>query len=83
MSRKPIKAAEVVFETGNDLSGLLRAIIDESGLTRYAIAKQAGLSESTLSRMYTGARPATMETLVAVAKALGRRVVVRVEIDNV
>jgi len=79
MSRKPIKAAEVVFQTGDDLSGLLRAIIDESGLTRYAIAKQTGLSESTLSRMYNGKGPATMETLVAVANTLGRRVVVRIE----
>jgi len=79
MSRKPTKAAEVIFHTGDDLSGLLRAMIDDSGLTRYAIAQQAGLSESTLSRMYTGKRPATMETLVAVANTLGRRVVVRVE----
>lgn len=79
MSRKPTQAAEVVFHTGDDLSGLLRAIIDESQQTRYAIAQQAGLSESTLSRMYTGKRPATMETLRAVADTLGRRVVVRVE----
>jgi len=79
MSNKPIKAAEVVFQTGDDLGGLLRSIIDDSGLTRYAIAQQAGLSESTLSRMYTGKRPATIETLRAVADTLGRRVVVRVE----
>jgi predicted transcriptional regulator len=79
MSTKKTKAAEVVFQNGDDLSGLLRSMIDDSGLTRYAIAQQAELSESTLSRMYTGKRPATMETLVAVANTLGRRVVVRVE----
>jgi transcriptional regulator with XRE-family HTH domain len=79
MSDKPTNAAEVVFRTGDDLSGLLRTMIDESGQTRYAIAHAAGLSESTLSRMYTGKRPTTMETLHAVAEHLGRRVVVRVE----
>jgi len=78
MSRKPTQAAEVVFQTGDDLSGLLRAIIDELGPSRYAIA-QAGLSKSTLSRMYTGKRPTTLETLHAAADTLGRRVVVRVE----
>ena len=79
MSHKPTNAAEVVFQTGDDLSGLLWTLIDESGLTRYAIAQQAGLSESTLSRMCTGKRPPTMETLRAVADAMGRHVVVRVE----
>lgn len=59
-------------------------MIDESGLTRYAIAQQAKInqakiSESTLSRIYAGKGPATMETLVAVANTLGRRVIVRIE----
>jgi transcriptional regulator with XRE-family HTH domain len=79
MTTKKTKAAEVVFQSGDDLSGLLRAIIDDSGQTRYAIAQQAGLSESTLSRMYKGKRPATMETLRAVADTLQLRVIVRVE----
>ena len=73
------KSIEVVYQSGDDLASLLRSIIDGSGLTRYAIAKQAGIAESTLSRMYTGSRPATMETLNAVAMAIGRSVVVRVE----
>jgi len=74
MTAKKTKAAEVIFQTGDDLSGLLWSMIDEFGLARNAIAQQASLSQSTLSRIFTGKRPAAMETLVAVANTLGRRV---------
>jgi predicted transcriptional regulator len=73
------KAVEVVFETTADLDSLFRSMIDGSGMTRYAIAKAAGIAESTLSRFYTGARPPTIETLVTVGRVVGKRVVVRVE----
>jgi transcriptional regulator with XRE-family HTH domain len=72
-------AVEVVFETPADLDSLFRSMIDGSGMTRYAIAKEAGISESTLSRFYTGTRTPTMETLVNVGRVVGKRVVVRVE----
>jgi predicted transcriptional regulator len=71
MNRKPTKALEVVFQTGDDLSGVLRAMLDDSGLNRHSLAQQAGISESTLSRMYTGKRPATAETMVTVAITRG------------
>jgi transcriptional regulator with XRE-family HTH domain len=77
------KAVEVVYKTGDDLSILLKTLVDNSGLSRYAIAKAAGITESTLSRMYTGIRPATMETLARIANALGYKVVVRIEIESV
>ncbi len=70
---------EVALTDGGDLAEVLRAVVDQSGLSRYAIAKQTGLSESTLSRMYTGTRPATLETLQAVCESLGRTLRVRVE----
>ncbi len=54
-------------------------MIDGSGMTRYAIAKEAGIAESRLSRFYKGARNLTMETLVNVGRVVGKRVVVRVE----
>ncbi len=73
------KAVEVVFETTADLDSLFRSMIDGSGMTRYAIAKEAGIAESTLSRFYTGSRPPTMEMLVTVGRVVGKRVVVRVE----
>jgi transcriptional regulator with XRE-family HTH domain len=79
MPSKTSTAAEAVFNTGDDLGGLLRGMIDRSGMTRYQIAKAAGINQSTLSRAYSGERPATMELLRSVAGVLGRRVIVRVE----
>jgi len=73
------KVIEAAFDNESGLSGLLRQMIDDSGLTRYAIAKAAGINESTLSRMYTNKRPATMETIQSVCYATGRRLIVRVE----
>jgi hypothetical protein len=79
--KKPQIKTEVVYKTGDDLGILLKSLIDNSGRSRYAIAKAAGITESTLSRMYTGVRPATMETLATIASTLGCRVVVGIEID--
>jgi predicted transcriptional regulator len=79
MTKSKSKTAEVLFRSGEDLCGLLRSIVDDSGMTRYAIAQKTGLAESTLSRMYTGTRPATMETIAVICQMLGKRVVVRVE----
>jgi DNA-binding phage protein len=78
MSRKASQGPEVIFQSGDDLRGLLVDLIDASGQTRYAIAKASGLPESTLSRAYNGKATTTLETLAAVARATGRRVIVRV-----
>lgn len=77
MSRQAIK--QVAFNTGGDLNGLLRELVDESGQTQYVIAKAAGVPQSRLSRAYAGKVETTLETLAAVARATGRRVVVRIE----
>jgi len=77
MSRKPIK--QVAYTGAGDLDGLLRQLVDESEMTRYAIAKAAGVPQSRLSRAYAGKVETTLETLAAVARATGRRIVVRVE----
>lgn len=74
-----MKRIEVALTDGGDLGEVLRAVIDQSGLTRYAIANQAGISEATLSRFYTGSRPTTLETLTKVCESLGRTLKVRVE----
>lgn len=81
MPRKTSTAAEAVFNTGDDLGGMLVAMIDQSGMTRYQIAKAAGMNQSTLSRAYSGQRPATMELLRGVAEVVGCRVIVRIESD--
>ena len=45
------------------LTDQLRQAIDDSGLTRYRIAQETGISESTLSKFYLGQRGLSMEAL--------------------
>src|SRR5687768_2660857 len=47
------------------LTDQLRQAIDDSGLTRYRIAKETGISEPTLSKFYLGQRGLSMEALNA------------------
>jgi hypothetical protein len=48
----------------------LRGLIDASGMSRYRIAKQLGIAESTLSRFMSGERGLTMKCLDALAALL-------------
>ena len=48
----------------------LKRAIDDSGLTRYRIAKETGLSEATLSKFYLGQRGLSMKALNALGKCL-------------
>lgn len=52
------------------MSDQLRQAIDDSGLTRYRIAKETGISESTLSQFYNGRRGLSMESLNALGEFL-------------
>lgn len=52
------------------LSDQLKQAIDESGLTRYRIAKETGVSESTLAQFYNGHRGLSMEALNALGDFL-------------
>jgi transcriptional regulator with XRE-family HTH domain len=45
------------------LSDQLRQAIDQSGLTRYRIAKETGISEAALSKFYLGQRGLSMKAL--------------------
>ena len=45
------------------LTDQLRQAIDDSGLTRYRIAKETGISECALSQFYNGHRGLSMRTL--------------------
>ena len=45
------------------LTDQLRQAIDDSGLTRYRIAKETGISESALAQFYNGHRGLSMEAL--------------------
>ncbi len=52
------------------LTDQLRQAIDDSGLTRYRIAKETGISEATLSKFYLGQRGLSMEALNALGDYL-------------
>ena len=52
------------------LTDQLRQAIDDSGLTRYRIAKETGISEATLSKFYLGQRGLSMEALNALGECL-------------
>ena len=52
------------------LTDQLRQAIDDSGLTRYEIAKQTGIDESALAKFYNGHRELSMEALNALGVCL-------------
>lgn len=52
------------------LTDQLRQAIDDCGLTRYRIAKETGVSESTLSKFYLGQRGLSMDALNALGECL-------------
>ena len=54
----------------NLLTDQLRKAIDDSGLTRYEIAKQTGIDESALAKFYNGHRGLSMEALNALGEYL-------------
>jgi transcriptional regulator with XRE-family HTH domain len=61
------------------LTDQLRQAIDDSGFTRYEIAKQTGIDESALAKFYNGHRGLSIEALNALGEflqlkiTLGRR----------
>ena len=54
----------------NLLTDQLRQAIDDSGLTRYQIAKETGIDESALAKFYNGHRGLSMDALNALGKFL-------------
>jgi transcriptional regulator with XRE-family HTH domain len=54
----------------NRLTDQLRRAIDDSGLTRYRIAKATGIDESALAKFYNGQRGLSMDALDALGKCL-------------
>ena len=52
------------------LTDQLRQAIDDSGLTRYRIAQETGISESTLSKFYLGQRGLSMDAMNALGECL-------------
>lgn len=52
------------------LTDQLRQAIDNSGLTRYRIAKETGINEAALSKFYRGERGLSTESLNSLADCL-------------
>ena len=61
----------------NTITEGIRRAIEESGLSRYAIAKASGVSEAALSRFMSGKRGLTTATLDRLADVLELEVVAR------
>ena len=61
-------------ETG--FSDQLRAAIGNSGLTRYVIAKAAGIHQTQLSRFMIGQRGLSIEGIDKICELIGARLVV-------
>ena len=59
----------------NKLSDQIRQAIDDSGLSRYKIAKATGIDESALGRFYNGQQGLTTGTLDLVGEYLGLTIV--------
>jgi DNA transposition AAA+ family ATPase len=56
------------------LTEQLRQAIDDSGLTRYQIAKETGIDESALAKFYNGHRGLSMGALNALGEFLQLRI---------
>jgi cyanate lyase len=64
------------------LTDQLRKAIDDSGLTRYRISKETGISEATLSKFYLGQRGLSMEALDALGECLQLAIVLGRKLDT-
>jgi transcriptional regulator with XRE-family HTH domain len=51
-------------------SDQIKQAIDDSGLTRYEIAKRTGIDESALAKFYNGHRGMSLRALDALAECL-------------
>jgi transcriptional regulator with XRE-family HTH domain len=52
------------------LTSQLRQAIDDSGLTRYQIAKETGIDQSALAKFYNGHRGLSVDALNALVECL-------------
>ena len=59
------------------MSDQLRQAIDDSGQSRYWIAKETGIDESALSKFYNGLRGITSATLDKLGEYLGLEIITR------
>lgn len=63
--------SDPIEEHGIDLQAVFNRLIDRTGMSKYAIAQQTGISQSLLSRYASGERRPTLETLCMIADLAG------------
>lgn len=56
------------------LTDQIRRAIDDSGITRYRIAQETGIDESTLAKFYNGTRGLSLDNLDLLCGFLSLRV---------
>lgn len=61
------------------VSDQVRAAIDRCGMTRYQVAKLAGIDQSAMSRFMSGERGLSMEALDAVGEVIKLKVSIPTE----
>ena len=59
------------------LTDQLRQALDDTGLTRYQIAKETGIDESALAKFYNGHRGLSMKAMNALGTYLELTIVMR------
>ena len=64
------------------LTDQLRQTIDNCGVTRYRIAKETGISESTLSKFCLGQRGISMDALDRLGEYLGLEIINRTDLKK-
>jgi hypothetical protein len=57
------------------VSDQVRQAIDDSGLSRYRISKETGVSEAALALFYNGQRGLSMKALNALGKCLELKII--------
>jgi transcriptional regulator with XRE-family HTH domain len=70
MARKKAKQ-----KRSNLVSDQLRQAIDDSGVTRYRIAQETGISETALALFYNGQRGLSMKALNALGEFLQLKII--------
>jgi predicted transcriptional regulator len=59
------------------LSDQLRRMIDDSGLTRYEIAKRAAIDESALAKFYNGHAGLSLKAMDRLGECLNLEIIIR------
>lgn len=75
--KKPKRTIKRMSDHG--MMETMRALVDGSGMSRYEIARQTGLSQSILSRAYNGQRCPPGYYLMKVAEVVGAKVTIQVD----